>query len=195
MNEEKLTTHEELLSSYRTTIVKTASGRAFEIEALSPGGFLLSVGSPLIQTLTTQGLNTETADKGAVENFVAGLTLEQQIALVSEEKFLTSVKRIVCAGVISINFVEKPQGDVDTATKEVSIDLLSMQELLSLYTAIINLSLPEAEVRDVQLFREESETVENGDTESASDSTDVRKETLGDSVPEQEKPKSNVGSR
>ena len=182
--ETDLTTFEDMLAGYKTGIVKASSGETFEIQCVSPGDFLLSTGSPLIQAISEGGidLTDEAGVKKVIEEFSSGEALD----LVTDEDFLELAKKIVIRGIISINFVDKKQNECRKRKKEVSIDLLPMQDVLDVYTAIMNLSVSEEDTAEIQLFRQNGEGQQGEHTSDISNQSEVQPETIETTVSPEE---------
>lgn len=174
MAEKNLTTYEDILSSYQTTIVVTDAGETFEIKALSPGDFVLAIGSPLIRSLTPEGLDLAGDTEEAIRKSVAEMPLEKMIDLLSDKAFLESVNSIICASVTSVNFIDKPQSECDTAQKELSVHLLTLKSLMNLYTAVIAFSVPGAKVDQLEFFRKEDTGEQVDSDQDAPNSEGVR---------------------
>lgn len=161
-----LTTREELLSAYRTTIVRTTSGNAFEIRAISPGDFLLYLGSPMLKALADSGIDV--GEPGAVSQAVADMSTGEAVDVITKGDLVELARRNVCAGVISLNFVMKPQGECDDSKQETSVFLLSVIDAVDLYTAIVHFSVGDEDVDMVQTFRGEGEEKQVGpDTDTS----------------------------
>lgn len=160
-----LTTYEDLVSDYETSIVATTSGNSFEIQPVSPGAYFLATGTPLLDILTEKGLN-----EGSIEERQRAfdeMSDDEKMSLVSNDDYLEYVQRISCAGIVSINFVMKRQRDCNRVKKEVSIDLLDANDLFEIFGKIMELSASESEGELVETFRGESETEqERLDTDS-----------------------------
>lgn len=191
-NQRELTSYEQLVAEYRTTIVETSSGKVFEVQNISPGDLLLVAGSPLVAELTEQGLDM--TDAGSVSESVMAMPQSKQIELVTNPDFLRTVKLTVCMGVISVNLVDKEQRECDATLHEVSLSRLLIPELFQVFTAILQLSATDREVQDFYSFREESEKLNAGYGEDISDSQDIPQEAVGDSVPTQEEPSVDAGN-
>ncbi|MHC4395661.1 MAG: hypothetical protein ACYS1A_08390 [Planctomycetota bacterium] len=181
--EVSLTTFDELLAEYKTGIVKTSSGKTFEIQCVSPGDFLLSVGSPLIQAISESG--ADLTSESEVNKVIADLSEEETFDLVANEDFIELIKQVVIRGVISVNLVDKKQNECNKRKKEISIDLLPIPDILDVYTAIMNLSVSEEDTAEVQLFRQESEGEQSEHNTDTSDSPDLRGETIEPAVSEE----------
>lgn len=166
-----LTTREELLSAYRTTIVKTTSGNAFEIRAISPGDFLLYLGSPMLKALADAGIDV--GEPGAVSQAVADMSTGEAVDVITKGDLVELARRNVCAAVISLNFVMKPQGECDESTQETSIFLLSVIDAVDLYTAIVHFSVGDEDVDMVRVFRGQGAEEQVGPDPDPSDSVSV----------------------
>lgn len=180
---EKLTTYEELIQreAARTSIVKTNSGLAFEIKGLSPGDFVIIMGSPFVKSFISAGV--ESTDKSAAEKIVKGLEPERAIELISDPDLLSVAKTAICSSVLSVNFVSKPQEQCDPEQKEVSVDQLDFVDLMNLFNAIMRLSTPGVEVTDAMFFRKTGEEAQGSDDSGSSDRERLRSEAIQDTVP------------
>lgn len=127
------TSYEELLSGYETRAVTLSSGKMFEVQSLSPGDFMSILGTPIIRR--------------AIEN--------QSITDEDLRTSLELVKEIVCLGVISVKFVNKAQ--YECGEGEISINRLTQDEIVELYTQIMELSIPNKEEELVNSFQEKNQ--------------------------------------
>jgi hypothetical protein len=176
-----LMSYEELVQGHRTAIVKTTSGKAFEIQSLSPGEYVSMIGSPITKRLADAGIDV--TDGNTASARLRQLPPDELVSLVSDAGVLDLAQHIVCKGVISINFVMKPQHECDPARKEVSIDRLSIPELGELEAAIVQLGESDEDVEFVQLFREGGQEAEAERADDTQDGTDIRPEAERDTVP------------
>jgi hypothetical protein len=178
MSKSDLTSYQDLIKDYQTAFISTPSGYSFEIQAIRPGNYMISMGGMLTKYLTQSGVDLQNQE--AVREAIQNLDEEQQIELSFDEANITRMQKIVCAGVISMNFVDKPQHECKKWLKEVSIDLLPFADLLSLFTEIIGMSLPETEVADFATFRQDSK--QNGSPANRGVSENVSQATESDTV-------------
>lgn len=173
--DKNLTTYEDLVSDYETSIFVTSSGRTFEIQPISPGAYFLITGSPLLDILTEKGLDNEDIEtrRKAFEE----LSDDEKMAIVTNDDYLEFMQRVCCAGIISLNFVMKRQSACRAYKKEVSIDLLSSGEgagdLVELFGAIMELSSSESEGEMVETFRKEDKEESTGHDTDTSDGEGV----------------------
>lgn len=192
MNDErKLTSYDDLVAEYRTTMVETSTGKVFEVQNVSPGDLLLIAGSPLMAELTLQGLDLK--DAGTVSESVMAMPPAKQLQLISNPDFLRTVKKTVCLGVISVNLVDKEQKDCDAEVQEVSLARLLLPELFQIFTAILQISATDQEVKDFYSFREESAILQDDYGEDTPVGEGIPQEAVGDSVPQTEESAVDVG--
>jgi len=128
-----VTTVDAFMSSTQAVVakgaVKTPSGFTMEIRSLDPGELATMLGSPLFVSLieqTASGKKPELTDKKAIE-------------LVSDPSMMEGIKRIVCMGVTSIPFVDKPEAECNMPD-EVPISRLPFVDLMITFNAICELS-------------------------------------------------------
>ena len=129
----------ELLNNYNyktATITlsrpfKNGEPKVFEIQSLSQGDFISIMGVPFIMKF----LNNE------------NVTLTDDLI----EKQIDIIKKVVCAGVISVKLVTKAQ--TECKDDEVSVNIIDIEDLYELYNAIMEHSL--GGVEKVEFFPEE----------------------------------------
>lgn len=178
-----LTSYEDMVEEYQTTFVRTSSDKVFEIESIGPGEFMLIFGSPLAQALTNIGF-----DPGDLEGSAKKLeeaSIEQKVDVLLGHDFQDFAESIICAGVISINFVRKSQRECDKDEQEVSVSLLLFQDLCELFNAIIRLSVSREEVGLIEFFREGSEEISGERDPSSRDSESLQDTPIGITVSEE----------
>ena len=186
MGKAKLTTTQELLSRFKTTIVELTTGKVFRIRVIPPGDFVTLVGTPLLSVFVELGIDMGDTEH-AVED-IQSLSAEKKMALVSGNDFQSMIRKIVCRAVISINFVDALQEECNTDRNEVPISVLEPEEQMEIYIAVMDISVNINDVKDFYSFREDGtdKEVERDDGEAASDSQNIRTETVRDAVPSQE---------
>ena len=176
--EKKVTSYEEFMAEYerrqKRTIVQTSSGQTFEIKVMAPGDFVMVMNTLMVQKLMPELVNTP--------GELAEPDEQKVMELMNNDEFLTSIKNIVCEGVISVNLVNKPPEECDKAKQELPIDILDTTTLLELNMAIRKASVPEDDSDQVRLFRVESAEADAGDGAGAPDSEGVRDPAVGDPV-------------
>ncbi len=193
----RLTTYEDYAEQLVTVIVETSSGKVFEVQKVTPGEILKAAGSPLMDLLTQEGLDFGKDGREEAEEKVRQLPDEKKIEIVSDPEFMGIAKSIVCSGVISVNFVDKPRSECDREKKEVPADVLNMRELMDLFTAIMSISVGEGEVQEFYTFREGSERAQDEYGQIAPDGEVVREEAVGTAVRESsegEEPSPDAGT-
>lgn len=163
-----LTSFEELTKDYQTNIAKTPSGYTFIIQSIVPGDFVRLIGTPIIDLLLEKDIDINTPD--SVAEGIKSLSEKEQMGIVASDSFIEMAKLVICAGVISINFTVKKQDECDSAKKEVSIDRLSLADVISLYTQIMSLSMPEAQIETVRLFRTDEQAEQEQSDKDTQDS-------------------------
>lgn len=178
-----LTSYEDLVKEYQTTFVRTSSGKVFEIETIGPGEYMMIFGSPLAQALTNMGLDPDDPKGSALR--LADVSIEQKIDVLLGHDFQDFAENIICAGVISINFVRKPQRECDEDKQEVSISRLPFQDLCELFNAVIRLSVSGEEMGLIEFFREGSEEVSGERDSSSRDSESLQDTSIGVAVSEE----------
>lgn len=180
MSDPKLTTYEELDSLYRTAIVATSSGMSFKIQTVSPGDFMIVAGSPILKKLVEH--DVDLTNKEQISAVIDGMSTQQKADLVSDGSFLRMARQIVCAGVISINFVDKLQDECDRSKQEVSVDRLPMPDLLDLFTGIMTLAVSEDEEEAAKFFREISGGERGRGDQDSPDGESIRDETVENTI-------------
>lgn len=166
-----LTTREDLMQLYKTCIVQTSSGRTFEVRNVAPGDFMVFFGSPILQALSAAGVDLEKANE--VPKVVEKLSQGEALKIVTEGSLVELARHVVCIGVLSLNFVVKPQAECDDGKQETSVFLLPLNDTIELYTAIVKFSVSEEDTGLVQLFREESEEEQRRSDTDTSDGESV----------------------
>ena len=150
--DDSLTSANDLVKNYQIHItqLKTHSEsnpRRFEIQSVSAGDFYAEFGSPILALLAEK--DVDITDKDAVDNYIQNeMTLAEKAKLGLLDENFKKMRRIICQGVISIQFSVNNQ--IDCEDDEVSVHLLSALEQIELFNAIIRLSVPEV---DANLFR------------------------------------------
>ncbi len=141
-----MTTFSEIKSKYKTTIVITPGndpeqpgGWKFMIQSVVPGNFIMALETPLLNMLVDKG--TDFSDSADIKEKIESIPDEEKIKLVNEKSFEDMVKDVVIAGVISMKLVRKAQMFC-TEEDEVSIDLITKEDLNILYQEIMKISVP-----------------------------------------------------
>ena len=153
--DKQLTTYEDLVGNYETSIVTTTSGKIFEIQSITPGAYFLMTGTPLMGILSEKGLDAQTAEER--QKVIEELSDEEKLEFVTNDGYIEFMQRTCCAGIVSVNFVMKRQRQCNKFKKEVSIDLLEGNDLLEVFSAIMNISVSESAGELVETFQSESE--------------------------------------
>ena len=167
-----LTSYEDLISNYSTSFTTTISGNTFEIQKIDPGTYMSITGSPLIQVLSESDIDLSNREE--VEQAIDELPDEEKLQYVQTDEFLLFMRKVVCAGIVSLNFVCKRQNQCNRMKKELSIDLLSGNDLMELYNTIMAMSIPESEGDTVTIFRSNGEKPEEQPDSDLPDSEEVR---------------------
>lgn len=163
MNKSRLTSYNDILKRTKTTIVQTRSGNTFEIKVLQPGDFLSIIGTPI-----TKRIFFDPKGKFAVPNFNDDYEATNTIQdLMSDDEFMRNAKDMVCRGIVSLNFVNKPQDQCDPDAQELSIDLLDFNEIMDIVSFLIVASTADREVKEFYSFRDlDSQEQARGDQDS-----------------------------
>lgn len=163
-----LTSYDDLVGEYQTTFVRTSSDKVFEIESIGPGEFMMIFGSPIAQVLSDIGIDLDDPER---EKKLVDISIEDKVDVLLSHDFQEFAENIVCAGVISINFLRRPQRECDQDKQEVSVSRLHFQEMCELFNAIIRLSVSGEEMGLIEFFREGSEEV-SGERDSSPSNSD-----------------------
>jgi hypothetical protein len=157
------TSADDLLKNYVTATAYTSSGHAFEIQSLSPGDYVITLGVPIIRLLISKGITSEnTSDQNVINKAIEKLDDATKEELFSSDEFQDIMSVIICRGVISIRFVNKHQRECNPERKEVSvIDRLSDQDRYELFMQIMPISINPEIVTDIAEFPETGEDTES----------------------------------
>ena len=166
-----LTSYNDLIGNYTISFITTASGNTYKIQKIDPGMYMSITGSPLIQILNNADIDL--TDSNAVEETIKNLSTEDKLDYVQSDEFLLFMQRIVCAGVVSLNLVCKHQDNCSPTRKELSIDLLPANDLIEIYNAIMDISVPEGEREVGENFRSDSEAEQDETDTDISDSAKI----------------------
>lgn len=150
-----MTTYEDLMERYKTNIVKTPSGLTFLIQTVNPGDFLAAAGTPLLKYWIEQGVDI-TDDEARAKAFEQ-MPDEKKLDLGMDNSFRDMVRDVVCAGIYSVKFVNKPQPECDSGKEELSVNLLPISDLVEIFKEIMALSKGEEFLPELELFRKASE--------------------------------------
>jgi hypothetical protein len=176
-NSTSFTTFEELTEGFKTAIVRVKSGKfekdsdgkvlmdeenqpiphmyTFEIQSIDPGEFVKLLGTPIVALLADKGINV--LDEASLQDGIAKISEEEAMDVASDDDFISLVKQVLVAGVVTVNFVSKKQAECSSVKKEVSVDVLAKETQLELYTLIMDLSLPERDEKSFTSFREQGD--------------------------------------
>jgi len=164
--DKQLTSYEDLVGNYETSIVTTTSGKTFEIQSITPGVYFLITGTPLMGILSEKGLDVQNAEER--QKAIEELSDEEKLEFITNDGYIEFMQRTCCAGIVSVNFVMKRQRQCNKFKKEVSIDLLEGNDLFELFTAIMNISASESAGDLVETFQSENTTEqERHDTDTS----------------------------
>lgn len=152
---------EDLFKNYRTKIIVVGDAedkKTFEIQSVDLGQLWLAAGNPIIPGIGSEKVSDE-----------------ERAKMVASEEFYNFMKKVCCAGLMSITnikgeeciWVDKsPSKCKDT---EVSVRLLKYNEVIAIGNEIAELSMSEREVEQAKKFREfNGEPRREGMVESAS---------------------------
>jgi len=104
-----LTSADDLLKNYRTATAFTTSGHAFNIQSLSPGDYVITLGLPIIKLLIDKGVKVDNvSDSKQVNSAIDKLNSQDKIEIFETEKFQDIMSVIICRGVKSVKFVNMP---------------------------------------------------------------------------------------
>lgn len=159
-----MTTYQDLMERYKTNVVRTPSGLTFLIQTVNPGDYMSIAGTPLLKYWSDKGIDF--SDNEARLKSIDAMTDEQKTELTLDDNFQDMVRSVVCAGVYSLNLVNKRQAQCDSSKEELSVDLIPMADLFVLFTEIISLSQGEEFSAELELFREQ---IENGESQGLAD--------------------------
>lgn len=176
------TTPEEMLAGYEYGVASTSTGKRFEIEGIHPGDFSYLLHTPVLQLLIQEGVDLSSPEE--VLKTVHALPPEEQLAFATQESFLQTAREIVCAGVTSMRFVMRRQKDCTGGS--ISIYRLTKGEIIEVYNAIMEMSIPREARERAAWFREvgneERESPEDG--QDTSDGEGLQPASIGIAVPE-----------
>lgn len=153
--DKQLTSYEDLVSDYETSIITTTSGKVFEIQSITPGAYFLITGAPLMNILTEKGIDAQSIEER--QKAIEELSDEEKLEFVTNDGYIEFMQRTCCAGIVSVNFVMKRQRQCNKFKKEVSIDLLEGNDLFEVFSAIMEISASESAGDLVETFQSESE--------------------------------------
>ena len=151
VTDKQLTSYEDLVSNYETSITTTTSGKSFEIQPVTPGTYFLITGTPLMSILTEKGLDGQSAEER--QKAIEALSDEEKLSFVTNDSYIEFMQRTCCAGIVSVNFVMKRQRQCNKFKKEISIDLLEGNDLFEVFSAIMEISASESAGELVETFR------------------------------------------
>ena len=154
--DKQLTTYDDLVSDYETSLTVTTSGKLFEIQPITPGTYFLITGTPLMNILSEKGLDGQSTEER--QKAIEELSDEEKLEFVTNDGYIEFMQRACCAGIVSINFVMKRQRQCNKFKKEVSIDLLEGNDLFEVFSAIMEISASESAGELIETFHSENET-------------------------------------
>ena len=154
--DKQLTTYDDLVSNYETSITTTTSGKSFEIQPVTPGAYFLITGTPLMSILSEKGIDIQSAEER--QKAVEALSDEEKLSFITNDSYIEFMQHTCCAGIVSVNFVMKRQRQCNRFKKEVSIDLLEGNDLFEVFSAIMEISASESAGELVETFHGENET-------------------------------------
>ncbi len=161
-------------TDYETGFVTISKDRKLEIQSLDPGAFFLVLDTPFLNLLIERGADVK--DESSMQRVIDSLTDEERI-----KAYEDNVRKIICMGVVSVRFVNKPPSRCDS-DREVSVDRLSPVDQMTIYNAIRALSMPEEDAETANSFRSEGKGEKAGTAADTPDSEGIRSETVGDTV-------------
>jgi len=166
---------EDFWTDYQQAFVEISKG-TLEIQSIDPGDFLLISDTPFVQMLLDKGVDMK--DGEAINEAYNTFTDEEKY-----ESFIHNVKKCVCHGVVSVKFVNKSPSECNKDI-EVSVDRLSTEDLMTVYNAIKQISVPEEVAEKATEFRNESEGSGEAITEDSPDSESISQVTKRSIIPE-----------
>ncbi|MBC8229240.1 hypothetical protein H8E77_06815 [bacterium] len=166
-----VTSYNDFIDNYDTSFITTNEGKTYEIQKVDPGTYMSITGSPLIASLSEQ--NIDMSDSDEIEQAVNNMSATEKLQYVQSDDFLLFMQKMVCAGIVSLKFVCKRQHECNKLRKELSIDLLSGNDLMELYNAVMALSLPESEREMAENFRETGKREQEQSDTHSSDSGEI----------------------
>lgn len=172
----ELTTADELMNRHKSQVVKLSTHteidkQVYRIQTIDPFQHFVAIGSPLTAKLQADGIDM--ADRDKVQEYVKGLSVDEQLELSFSAENIDNMRRVVCAGVTSVKFSMKTPDDIEPGSGIASVHVLrATSELPELFAAIMKLSSPESEVNLFSGFPEENKD-EGGEKLGGSDSGDV----------------------
>lgn len=179
---QNMTSYDDLLSVYETAFVKTTSGKTFEIQSIDPGIVFILMGTPVMSMLATKG--ADLTDAESVNKAIQALSIDEKVELSQNELFNNLIHQVICEGVVSVHFVNKPQYECDPDKKELSVTLLSKIDQTDVFEAIMGLMKPERLQELAEFFRQTSEETQDGDIQDSPDSTGLPLPPISTDVPE-----------
>jgi hypothetical protein len=165
-----LATANDFWTDYETGFVTISKDRLLEIQSLDPGDFLIILDTPFVKMLNDKGVDV--TDSEAVTQAVNDLTDSEKM-----EVYKQNIRKVICAGVVSVKFVDKLPQYCDPE-KEVSVDRLSQDDQTIIYNAIKELSVPEEVAEKASSFPDESGDSEGRADTDIPDSKDIPFETV-----------------
>jgi len=150
----RLATFEDLQEDYRTALVTAPSGMGFEIQSIDAGGITQISGQPFINLMAIHGVRFDN-NKPMMEQLLA-IPKKRQQEIVESSEYEHYLNSIVCAGVISVQLLDKLPQNMTSAEKEekkVSVYRLGHADRLYLFTEIMKLTLDEAYTDTFDEFR------------------------------------------
>ena len=149
-----VTSYQDLIERYKTDVIKTPSGLTFLIQTVNPGDYIAISGTPLVKYWTDKGVDF--TDTEARMRSIDDMSEEKKAEMVLDADFQEIAKNVVCAGVYSLNLVNKPQSQAISDREELSVDLLPLADMFHLFTEIMKLSQGEEFAAELDLFREKA---------------------------------------
>ncbi len=166
---------EDFWANYQQAFVEISKG-TLEIQSIDPGDFILISDTPFVQMLLDKGVDMK--DGEAINKAYETFTDEEKY-----DSFIYNVKKVVCHGVVSVKFVNRSPNQCNRDS-EVSVDLLSTEDLMTVYNAIKTLSVPEEVAEKATEFRNEIEDSGGGTNEDSPDSENLSPEAKPNIIPE-----------
>ena len=134
-----LVNREALLKKrYRTGIVSTSIGRAYEIRSIDPKTLLLTRGTAFLP---------------AFNEFVESTDPVKQQELLADPEIQEFIKLVCCEAITTLNFVDKPLEDC--TEEETPIEAIDIDERIEIFSAVMELCATEDE-REVWSFLPQS---------------------------------------
>lgn len=138
MNDNNLTTFQDLISGYKEELVELSTGKRFMIQSFMPGNLMIEIGSPLIEILTE-----------ATEDELRSMPLD--IPTTNAGREWSRIEQLVCDNVTNVVFARGAQKTLFDGV--VSIRRLTLVEIQELYVKIRDLSISPEELANFRKTR------------------------------------------